>query len=226
VENIKRRQITVSMLAAVKRYNKVISLASIAVFFLIIIILFFKPFKSPEPPWAFEGAYTEYVYPNNMSIRFEIINVSNNVFYYKTVTYNNSLPLKIEIKGPFNISDGKFPFISPINPARTIIRAFTYKPHESEYIIIKPLKVKIEFNGTGNIVTHIGKRLCDVYIVHARTIIVNKVTNNVKIINQTITVYIDKVLNIAVKIISTSFIDDHVETMALELTRTNIIAFN
>ena len=75
----------------------------------------------------------EYAYPNNMSIRFEIINISNNVFYYKTITYNNSLPLKIEIKGPFNISNGKFPFISSINPAKTVIRAFTYKPYESEY---------------------------------------------------------------------------------------------
>ena len=226
MENIKRRQLAVSMLATVKRYNKVISLASIAVFFLIIIILFFKPFKSPEPPWAFEGAYTEYVYPNNMSIRFEIINVSNNVFYYKTVTYNNSLPFKIEIKGPFNISDGNFPFISPINPAKTVIRAFTYKPHKPEYIIVKPLKVEIEFSGTGNIVTHIGKRLCDIYIVHTGIIVVDNVTDNVKIINQTITVYVDKVLNIAVKIIFTSFVDDHVETMVLELTRTNITAFN
>jgi len=214
------------MLATIKRYKKVILLASVTMFSLIIIISFFKLFKSPNPPWVFEGAYMEYVYPNNMSIRFEIIDVSNNVFYYKTVTYNDSFPLKIEIKGPFNISDGKFPFISPINPAKTVIRAFTYKPYESEYITMKPLKVEIEFGGTENIMTHIGKRLCDIYIVHTRTIIINNVTDNVKIINQTITVYIDKILNIAVKIVFTSFVDDRIETMVLELTRTNIIAFN
>jgi len=191
-----------------------LSLATLTLVSSIFITLYWSNRVRHEPPWFFKGAYATYTctakvsskLSNIRSVCFEITNTTNTIFQVRCILCHNG-KVSTETLGYFNLTDGAYVFISPVDPLRTLQLWFTQLNRTEVHT--KLLRLIINYTSTKIIRASIGLRVCDIYEVYLSF----KVrAPSHRVISEVFKVYIDKELYIVIKIVSEEF------TMELTLT--------